>query len=74
MKSYGQVIGAVTEFVVTVLLCLFIGRQLDGKLQTGNRFLAIGTILGFLSGVIRLAINLKKSWIKARMRHCYRRP
>ena len=60
MKTYGVVIGSVTEFVVTVLVCLFLGRWLDKHFDTGNLCIAVGTVGGFIGGITRLAINLKR--------------
>jgi F0F1-type ATP synthase assembly protein I len=59
MKSYGVVMIAVTELVVTVVVCVFGGGWLDKKFALNNVGLAIGAIAGFLVGVVRLYSRLK---------------
>jgi F0F1-type ATP synthase assembly protein I len=59
MNSYGLVIAAVTELVVTVVALLFGGRWLDSHFQTGSRYMVVGTIVGFIIGVMRMTLRLK---------------
>jgi F0F1-type ATP synthase assembly protein I len=58
VKEYGAVMGAVTEFVVTVIVFLLIGRKMDDHFATGSRYLVSGTVLGFVLGLIRLIKRL----------------
>jgi F0F1-type ATP synthase assembly protein I len=34
------------EFVIAILVCLFAGRWLDGRLGTGPLFMIVGVFLG----------------------------
>jgi len=59
MSDYGLIMLSITELVVTVLVFLFAGRYLDGHYQSGSQFMTIGTIAGFVIGVIRMTLRLK---------------
>jgi hypothetical protein len=59
MKFYGLVMMSVTELLVTVVVFLFLGRWADGHFNSGSRYMVIGTIGGFIIGVIRMTIRLK---------------
>ena len=59
MKFYGLVMFSVTVLVVTILAFFFGGRYLDGKFNTGSRYLIVGAILGLTIGVVRMTLRLK---------------
>jgi F0F1-type ATP synthase assembly protein I len=50
---------SITEFIVTVVGFLYLGRFLDSRRGSGSLFLIIGTLLGFVLGIIRLTMRLK---------------
>jgi len=57
--QYGTIMLSITEFVVTVLVFLCLGRYADSYFSTGSRLMTIGAITGFVLGVIRMTLRLK---------------
>jgi len=60
MTEYGAVMLSITELVVTVLAFLFTGRFLDRHFQSGSEYMTIGAVVGFVLGVVRMTLRLKK--------------
>jgi len=50
----GAYISLGIQFALTILLCLYLGRWLDGKLETAPLFLLGGTLLGTGAGMYNL--------------------
>jgi F0F1-type ATP synthase assembly protein I len=59
IKNYGEIMVAVTELVVTILVFLFIGHWADQKFNTGSLLIAIGAVLGSVLAFTRLIIRLQ---------------
>jgi F0F1-type ATP synthase assembly protein I len=60
IKQYGIVVVAVTELIVTVVACVWAGGWLDKRFELKGLGLALGSILGFLGGSVRLYFSLRK--------------
>ncbi len=60
IKSYGVIIAAVTELIVTVLLFIYGGRYVGRHFGSESNGTAIGAVLGSILGFTRLFIRLKK--------------
>jgi len=57
VRAYAQAgayISLGIQFAITILLCLYLGRWLDGKLETEPLFLLGGTLLGTVAGMYNL--------------------
>jgi ATP synthase protein I len=48
----GPYLGIGIEFVVAILLCLFLGRWLDGKMGTEPMFMLVGAFVGATAGFV----------------------
>ena len=60
-RQVGPYLGLGVEFAASVLLCLFGGRWLDGKLGTEPAFMLVGVLLGTAAGFysfIRKALRM----------------
>jgi ATP synthase protein I len=53
-RSTGAYMGAGLQLVVPILLCLFGGRWLDGRLGTGPWLMLAGVVAGFAAGFLSL--------------------
>lgn len=60
MNTYGYVMGAATELLVTIGVCLYLGNWTDGKFQTGGAATIAGVFLGAVFGFYRFFYRLKK--------------
>lgn len=56
----GEYVGAGFQFAATILLCLFGGRWLDGRLGTAPWLLLIGVFLGAAAGFLNLYRDLTR--------------
>lgn len=51
-RQAGPYLGLGVELAASILLCLFLGRWLDGKLGTGPALMLAGTLLGAVAGFV----------------------
>ena len=59
----GPYLGIGIEFVAAILLCLFAGKWLDGKMGTEPAFMLVGAFVGAAAGFvafIRTVIKIQK--------------
>lgn len=57
VRAYAQAgayIGMGLQFSISILLCLFLGRWADSKLETEPLFLLLGTFMGAGAGLYNL--------------------
>ena len=57
VRAYAQAGAYITlglQFAITILLCLFLGRWVDAKLDTTPLFLLVGTFFGAGAGLYNL--------------------
>ena len=62
-RQVGSYLGIGIEFVVAILLCLFAGRWLDGKLGTEPILMLVGAFAGMAIGFysfVRTVLRLQK--------------
>ena len=67
-RQVGPYLGIGIEFIAPILLCLFVGRWLDGKLETAPILMLVGAFLGaatgfyfFIRTVLKLQDNEKQA-------------
>ena len=61
-RQIGPYLGIGIEFVVAILLCLFLGQWLDGKWGTGPVLMLVGAFVGAAVGfysLIRTVLKLQ---------------
>lgn len=54
MAQAGEVLGVGLQFAGAILLFLFVGRWVDGRLGTEPWFLLIGVLVGAVAGFVSL--------------------
>ncbi len=62
-REVGPYLGIGIEFVAAILLCLFVGRWLDGKFGTDPAFMLVGAFVGATAGFvafIRTAMKMQE--------------
>lgn len=51
MKAYALMTGIISQLVGSILIGIFGGKWIDGKLETFPLFLIIGLLLGLATGI-----------------------
>ena len=59
-REVGPYLGIGIEFVVAILLCLFLGRWLDGKMGTDPMFMLVGAFVGATAGFVAFIRTVMK--------------
>jgi F0F1-type ATP synthase assembly protein I len=60
MKAYALMTGILSQLVGSILIGIFGGRWIDGKLDTSPLFLIIGLLLGLATGVYAMIRLMQK--------------
>ncbi|MGD6960828.1 AtpZ/AtpI family protein [Fictibacillus phosphorivorans] len=63
-KSIALMSGILSYFAGSILIGVFVGMWIDGKIDTSPLFLIFGLLIGIASGVIGMNRLLKEVWRK----------
>ncbi|WP_028400661.1 AtpZ/AtpI family protein [Ectobacillus panaciterrae] len=60
MKAYALMTGILSQLVGSILVGIFLGKWIDGKLNTFPLFLIIGLLLGLATGTYAMTVLIQK--------------